>query len=266
MSTSKSSNGKLPVFVYPSRIDFIIDTPQHHKQVFTIHNPYDFPTKFKLLTTQRYRYRVLQREGVIQEKHCTDVLVRLHNEVFNEAKLETMEHKLTSPNKYFVRDKLRFEVSDVATNKPMGNRDVECFIWRSKVEFLESAGQTGATQADRTSVLQTQILQDDKSGFLMNSSFDSDSLNNSINQPKKKPKTKVKQKYDHNYNGTIWVPVVAVVICLIILSLPKENDFKESGHWLVPDVWILKTSENQRLIASYILGILTMILVQYQQG
>ena len=124
-----------------------------------MHNPYDFPTKYKLLTTQRNRYKVIQREGVINEKHCTDVLIRLHNDVFlqnEEEKLKKsnleknapeaafyLENKSSTANKkYFSRDKLRFEMSDMSSShsRPLGYKDVECYIWRTKNDYLEFRG------------------------------------------------------------------------------------------------------------------------------
>lgn len=294
---SKAKNSqKLPVFVFPNRIDFIIDTTQHHKQVFTIHNPYDFPTKFKLLTTQKNRYKVLQREGVIQEKHCTDVLVRLHNDVFLQVQEENYEvqtekenlqsHQVSSSTsqKYFSRDKLRFEVSDLATKNPLGHRDVDCFIWRTKSEFLEFSSGTGMGNNEKNFVAEGgggAFIGNNAFSNLQNS-FDSDNENTVfVTGTKILPGPISKQKsnrpsvydsntsYDTRYRGSIWVPVIAIVICLVILSIPKEEPIDpenpKSSHWFLPDFMLITSSENQRLIASYVLGILTMIIVQYQQ-
>ena len=154
---------KLPIFVFPNRIDFIVDQVGAHKQVFTLHNPYDFPIKFKLLTTQRYRYKVMQREGQIKEKHCTDIIVKLHDNVMQEVEDETVEQRTMSRgNKYFSRDRLRFDVTDVSTERALGNKDVECFIWRTRVDFESFSG----VAADMKPQLEQMILDCDDDSMM----------------------------------------------------------------------------------------------------
>lgn len=43
----QKSDGKLPVFVFPSSLNFYSDDQSSHKQVLTLYNPYEFPLKFK---------------------------------------------------------------------------------------------------------------------------------------------------------------------------------------------------------------------------
>jgi len=301
------SQQNLPVFVFPSRIDFIVDATQHHKQVFTVHNPYDFPTKFKLLTTQKNRYKVLQREGVIQEKHCTDVLVRLHNDVFVAIEEEKFKLKPSISNdnktKYFSRDRLRFEMSDVTTKNNLGHRDVECFIWRTKYDFTEYAPLTGiesstnlnnSTIHDKSTASHNATMNtimhnsfnfdsenENANNNLLSNSFNS-SANSQINPVRQRGVNKITndllinskktssktsgQKQVNNFQGSIWVPVIAIIICLFVLSVPKEETYVESDDNWLPKSLIFRSTENQRLMASYVLGILTMIVVQYQQN
>ena len=247
-SQNASPTKKLPIFVFPNRIDFIVDQAGAHKQVFTLHNPYDFPIKFKLLTTQRYRYKVMQREGQIKEKHCTDIIVKLHDNVIVEVEDETVEQRLNSKgNKYFSRDRLRFDVTDVSTERALGNKDVECFIWRTRVDFESHSGVANEMKP-QLEQLHLDNIDDDS---MMNS------MNSNSTELRRLPTKNREHKYETRYAGSIWVPAVAIVICLVILSLKNETGETEAS-WLT-------SSENQRLIASYVLGILTMIIVQYQQ-
>ena len=39
-------NGKLPVFVFPTKLNFIIDDKTSYKQSLTLYNPYDFTIKY----------------------------------------------------------------------------------------------------------------------------------------------------------------------------------------------------------------------------
>ena len=39
--------GQLPIFVFPTAINFYTDDPSSHQQVLTIYNPYDLTLKFR---------------------------------------------------------------------------------------------------------------------------------------------------------------------------------------------------------------------------
>lgn len=47
---------RLPVFVFPSSLNFFADESSSHKQMVTVYNPYDFVVNFKgaLLTTTTF--------------------------------------------------------------------------------------------------------------------------------------------------------------------------------------------------------------------
>jgi len=271
-SSSPSKPSKtLPIFVFPQRIDFLADTPSQHKQVFTLHNPYDFPVKFKLLTSQRYRYRVMQREGVIKEKHCTDIIVRLQDQVHQQISDENLEQRsLSRGHRYFSLDKLRFEVYDQATDRPLGQRDVQCFIWRTKQDFVDHSG-LNLQGASALPQLENSIDSDDDS---MVTSFNGSSMQTSVfgahqTRVKTVRGNSIERSVGHldtRYRGSVWVPAIAIAICLVVLSLPREildSGDGEDGGFVQSK--LLRPSENQRLIAAYVLGILTMIIVQYQQ-
>ena len=38
---------RLPVFVFPSSLNFYAEESSTHKQIFTVYNPYDFVVNFK---------------------------------------------------------------------------------------------------------------------------------------------------------------------------------------------------------------------------
>lgn len=52
--TPQISDGKLPVFVFPSSLNFFTDDQSSHKQVLTLYNPYEFPLKFKGMSKYLY--------------------------------------------------------------------------------------------------------------------------------------------------------------------------------------------------------------------
>lgn len=137
MSSNRKPIAKLPVFANPQRNDFIYSSSKHHKKIFTLHNPYDFSIKFRVLTSAKHRYKVIQREGVIKEKHCTDIVVRIHENIKDDPEFTAMVH----PGEPVSKSKLRFEVYDLATNTELGNRDVDVFIWNTKEDFRNFSGQ-----------------------------------------------------------------------------------------------------------------------------
>ena len=63
----------LPVFVYPTSLQFYADDPNSHKQLATIFNPYEFTIKFKVLSTGPKKYTVAEPEGFIKSKCCIDL-------------------------------------------------------------------------------------------------------------------------------------------------------------------------------------------------
>ena len=181
-------------------------------------------------------------------------------------------------------------MSDLATGNNLGHRDVECFIWRTRNEFLEYSSGTGMSNADRNLIAEGGSNNNLGAFSNLQTAHDATSFEEEndifINnlQHKALPhqlshtglrNRKISERADHNdkspklhgnnydprYRGSIWVPAIAIIICLIVLSIPKEEslgvgeDGSKNGHWLLPDFMIVSSSENQRLIASYVLGI-----------
>jgi len=46
-SFKRDTDGKLPVFVFPSALNFYFDDQSSYKQVLTVYNPYEFTVQFK---------------------------------------------------------------------------------------------------------------------------------------------------------------------------------------------------------------------------
>lgn len=43
----RKSSGKVPVFVFPTNVNFYLAARETHKQLVTIYNPYDFAVRFQ---------------------------------------------------------------------------------------------------------------------------------------------------------------------------------------------------------------------------
>ncbi|KAK1134830.1 hypothetical protein K0M31_007599 [Melipona bicolor] len=101
---------KYPIFVFPPSITFFLDDQSTHKQVLTLHNPYDFPIRFKVLCTAPNKYKVVQPEGTLKSRYCIDIVVR--------------HTSLVSSNCNVV-DKFRIQVQEHPTKQTIGHRDIE---------------------------------------------------------------------------------------------------------------------------------------------
>jgi len=47
MSGTLSADAKLPLFVFPTLLNFYSDDPTSHQQLLTLYNPYNFSLKYK---------------------------------------------------------------------------------------------------------------------------------------------------------------------------------------------------------------------------
>lgn len=105
-----TTSQKLPVFVFPQSITFFLDDQSTHKQVLTLYNPYDFPVKFKVMSTAPNKYTVVDPEGMIKPRCCVDIVVR------------HMSLLLSNCN---VVDKFRIQMQEHPNKQTIGKRDVE---------------------------------------------------------------------------------------------------------------------------------------------
>ncbi|KAF7992897.1 hypothetical protein HCN44_005678 [Aphidius gifuensis] len=101
---------KFPVFVFPQSITFFLDEQSTHKQVLTLYNPYEFPVRFKVLSTAPNKYKVVDPEGTIKSRCCVDIVVR--------------HIALITANCNAI-DKLRIQMQEHPSKQIIGKRDVE---------------------------------------------------------------------------------------------------------------------------------------------
>lgn len=230
-SGSDFLEGRLPVFVFPTNLIFYSDDPQSHTRVVTIYNPYDFPLNYKILSTDPNKYSVTEPEGVIKSRCGIDVLIR-HVDVCirNEG----------------VKEKLRIQLCEYKKKKILGRRDVGALLLptqdQSKLEsdkpFEEFFGATGAGAGAAASTA-------GGSGQSCLSSS-SNSLKHSPSSPS-----------DSSSSTAIPFGVVVVAVaCLIALMLPSVGDISPTILNL-PDYLYLTL--HQKLLAAYILGMITVI-------
>ncbi|XP_064639730.1 motile sperm domain-containing protein 1-like isoform X2 [Lineus longissimus] len=203
-------DGKLPVFVFPSSLNFFIDDQSTHKQVLTVYNPYDFTLKFKVLCTSPKKYMVVDSEGVIKSRCCIDIVIR-HLEICGLSE--------------GLRDKFRIHIYEHGKKKVIGKKDIIAMLLPTRdknpptddnFEALPSSMREDTVQRTMTS----------RSGHSTSSSAPS------------------------------LIVIIAAVTCILALMLPNYGDTETR----LPDYMLL--TQNQKLIAAYVLGLVTMVLLR----
>ena len=114
------SEGKLPVFVFPTTLEFHSDDQSSLKQVLTLYNPYEFTIQFKVLCNNPTKYNVVESEGLIKEQCCVDIVIRAI-EVQPGINRE---------------DKFRIQLYEHGLTKLLGRKDVVALLSSSDTESV----------------------------------------------------------------------------------------------------------------------------------
>jgi len=123
--TTEGTVGALPVFVFPSSLNFYTDDPSSHKQVLTLYNPYEFTVLFKVLCNNPSKYNVVEPEGLINSKCCIDIVIRV-----------------TDPQTVHQReDKFRIHIYEVGCPKLLGKKDVIALLNEKCDEHVKNSAK-----------------------------------------------------------------------------------------------------------------------------
>ncbi|XP_065201744.1 motile sperm domain-containing protein 1-like isoform X2 [Planococcus citri] len=112
-------DSKIPVFVFPNSVSFVLEDKTTHKQILSLYNPYDYTVKYRVLSTSPEKYIVSTPEGTIPSHYRADIVVR-HNEI--------------KPSNCDIIDKFRIQMQDKTNKKVIGRHDVTAIL-RSKVNL-----------------------------------------------------------------------------------------------------------------------------------
>jgi len=211
MKPRENSDGKLPVFVFPTVLNFYIDDQNSHKQVLTLYNPYDFTVLFKVLCNNPTKYNVVEAEGLIKSKCCIDIVIRV-----------TDCHKVLQRE-----DKFRIHLYELGLSKLLGKKDIIAIL-------CDKSEDTKLTESCKDYKRPTRKELDE---FLQMHRKESIVIQRSLPS----------------------VPVIMLLlVCIFALMLPTESED-------VAKVGIVKLfylSVNQKLIVSFILGLVTMAVLK----
>ncbi|CAM1312168.1 MOSPD1 (predicted) [Pycnogonum litorale] len=229
-------DGNLPVLVFPNNLTFYVDDQSSYKQVLTLYNPYEVPLKYKVLCTAPKKYVVLDSDGVVKPRCCIDILVR-HTSVMlsnchlvEKFRIQVQEHVSGISSDTAVLGRKDIIVTLLPTRPPESTsayKRGEKFQQLSSLHGAESSGSDSTAPAGRPYSIGTQSRSD--------------------RQITSSPSP---------------VIVIIAIVCFIALMLPTEGDeLKQTGkNSLIPHYLYLTI--NQKLIAAYGLGLLTMVILK----
>ncbi|XP_013416374.1 motile sperm domain-containing protein 1-like [Lingula anatina] len=207
---SSLSDGKLPVFVFPSSLIFYSDDQSTHKQVLTLYNPYEMALKFKVQCTAPKKYSVIDPEGVVKPRCCVDVVIR-HVDI-------CIKHE-------GVLDKFRIQVYEQGSRKMAGKKEVTSVLYPTRDSQVKSEDTFESLPTVPGGKMGEQLSIPIRPG-------QSQSTSPSL------------------------VIIMAAIACIAALMLPTVGD----KNIKVPEYLVL--SVNQKLIAAYVLGLVTMVLLR----
>jgi len=186
---------RLPVFVFPSSVNFYAEDSSSHKQVVTLYNPYEFLVKFKVLSTAPWKYRIIDPEGSIKPHCCVDIVIR---------------HNLIEPSNFHVTDKFRFQMIEYDSLHILGKKDLVVTLLPGKSNETSTPSQENFKHFSSD---MTPIMTD--TGALKTHPLET------LSKPAQQPGT-----------GSNYIAVCVAVICIIALMLPSSED-KTDSMWSV---------------------------------
>ncbi|XP_068181591.1 motile sperm domain-containing protein 1 isoform X2 [Antennarius striatus] len=218
--------GNLPVFVFPTELVFYADEQMSHKQVLTLYNPYEFALKFKVLCTAPNKYTVVDATGAVKPQCCVDIVIR---------------HRDLRPCHYGVYDKFRLQVSEQSQRKALGRKEVTATLRPSA-----SQEPAGPRPHDEERRLKEQFAE---SEFFEQTAYQT-------GRRKSGGKQTWLSESRPAAGGPSLLTVLLGLVCMAALMLPTLGEQEST----VPVY--LHLSVNKKLVAAYVLGLLTMVILR----
>ncbi|XP_046437729.1 motile sperm domain-containing protein 1-like [Daphnia pulex] len=217
---------RLPVFVFPSSLNFFADESSSHKQMVTVYNPYDFVVNFKVLCNAPHKYQIGDPEGSIKPHCCMDIVIR---------------HISILPTCYHVTDKFRIQMNEHNSRQLLGKKDIPVILLPGKSTGISDSTATSLDNFRQFSTDVPSASSSDSSSSTMQIQASSNSLG----------------KLGYQNAGPNYIAIVVAVVCIIALMLPSNE--AEGGS--SSSVWsMFHLSSQQKLVFAYSLGLVTMVI------
>ncbi|XP_062379860.1 motile sperm domain-containing protein 1 isoform X1 [Sardina pilchardus] len=228
--------GSLPVFVFPTELFFYADEQASHKQVLTLYNPYEFALKFKVLCTAPNKYAVVDATGAVKPQCCVDIVIR---------------HRDVRACHYGVIDKFRLQVSEQSQRKALGKKEVMATLLPSSAQEApnprpqEEERRMKEQLADSVFFEQTAFQTGNPVAGLWR-------LRGTATNYRAARETESRAVS----GGPSLLTVLLGLVCMAALMLPTLGEQEST----VPVY--LHLSVNKKLVAAYVLGLLTMVILR----
>ncbi|TWW55831.1 Motile sperm domain-containing protein 1 [Takifugu flavidus] len=248
--------GSLPVFVFPTELVFYGDDQTSHKQVLTLYNPYEFALKFKVLCTSPNKYTVVDATGAVKPQCCVDIVIR---------------HRDVRACHYGVYDKFRLQVSEQSQRKALGRKEVTATLRPSASQDPASPRAQDderrmKEQNTDSEFFEQTAFQTVKDTLLSEATGQVDPFRLKVSfipyciHYKSKAYTMVPDRCTMESRpaagGPSLLTVLLGLVCMAALMLPTLGEHEST----VPVY--LHLSVNKKLVAAYVLGLLTMVILR----
>ncbi|TRY67822.1 hypothetical protein TCAL_11120 [Tigriopus californicus] len=222
-SGSKPAQYQVPVFVFPSRLDFYLEDQTTHKRILTLYNPYDMDVPFKVLCNNPKKYAVVEPEGQIVGQKCVDIVVR---------------HVSVSPQNLQHPDKFRIQLYNPDHSELIGQTDVIATLHSGMPEdHPEHQTHNSHSLPHRASTARPSLTS--LPAGPSSTGVDFFHSQTPPNQPN-------------------LIACLAGLVCIISLFLPTEGEPSETFK----DYTWLHLTVNQKLVFAYVLGLVTMVILR----
>ncbi|EPY80203.1 motile sperm domain containing 3-like protein [Camelus ferus] len=209
---------------------FRADQRSGPRQLLTLYNPTGAALRFRVLCTAPAKYTLFDTEGYVKPQSCTDIVIR---------------HVASNPSHYDVQDHFRTELSEERTEgRVVGRKDTELSEERTEGRVVG--------RKDITSVLRAPAYPLKLQG-----------------QPDPTPHPgppswtapPTAQHFPENPHpqlatSSFLLFLLTGIVSVAFLLLPLQDEFGSQ----LPQ--ILHVSLGQKLVAAYVLGLLTMVFLR----
>ncbi|CAF1241800.1 unnamed protein product [Adineta steineri] len=218
-----SNASQLPFFCSSNSLIFYLDDPTTFSQVLTLYNPYDFAVRYKVLCTAPRKYSIAEPQGEIRAQHSVDTVIRL------------LDTSSSSTNQNVVH-KIRIQFFDRRKSQDLiGKRDVTCSILSYKPLEQNFDEEPNTNSTSNRNKMNTTAATTTANSIVTTQQETRDPL-------------------------VIFLLTVLSAICALILLAPAIPDNENNFNTRIPSY--LHMTTNSKVIASYILGLLTVVFIR----
>ncbi|XP_017535439.2 motile sperm domain-containing protein 3 isoform X1 [Manis javanica] len=229
-------SGLVPVLVFPPDLVFRADQRSGPRQLLTLYNPTGAALRFRVLCTAPAKYTVFDAEGYVKPQSCIDIVIR---------------HVAPIPSHYDVQDRFRIELSEEgAEGRVVGRKDITSVL-RAPAHPLELQGQPDPTPhpgppswtAPPTArhFPETPSLEDLRLGKREAGASDEPCF---------------PDPHSQLATSSFFLFLLTGIVSVAFLLLPLQDELDSQ----LPQ--ILHVSLGQKLVAAYVLGLLTMVFLR----